>query len=120
MMRFATVGAFCTVLSLALNFIFLKYVGTKLIPTYIAVYAGTILISFALNSKMTFDAKFTLSNVLLYFGIYLSSMGLGVLLLLLYRSVFNFENWVYPFMSTPLTMLWNYHWSSRLLKKHEI
>ncbi|MDX1478109.1 MAG: GtrA family protein [Saprospiraceae bacterium] len=115
--RFATVGAFCTGLSLALNFVFLKLVGTPLIPTYVAVYSGTILLSFLLNSRFTFRTTVNLPNAIRYFAIYLSAMGLGVLLLMLYRSVFDFENWVYPFMSAPITVLWNYTWSSRVLKK---
>lgn len=117
MLRFATVGAFCTALSLTLNFVFLKFFETPLIPTYLVIYGTTILISFLLNSYFTFDTRFSMQNAVLYFGIYLTAMGLGVLLLTFYRNVFNFENWVYPFMSAPFTMLWNYNWSSRLLKK---
>jgi putative flippase GtrA len=120
MFRFATVGAFCTALSLTCNFIFLKFIGTQLIPTYVIVYATTILLSFLLNSRFTFDARVSITNITVYFGIYLTAMGLGVILLTFYRSVLNFENWVYPFMSAPFTMLWNYSWSSRLLKKKEL
>ncbi|MDX1406635.1 MAG: GtrA family protein [Saprospiraceae bacterium] len=117
LIRFATVGAFCTGLSLTLNFIFLKIVGTPLIPTYVVVYSLTILLSFVLNSRYTFLTAVNLPNAARYFMIYVSAMGLGVLLLTFYRSIFDFQNWVYPFMSAPFTVLWNYTWSSHVLKK---
>lgn len=117
LVRFVSVGAFCTTLSLTLNFIFLKWVGTPLIPTYICVYTFTIFISFLLNSRFTFKTSVTASNALRYFAIYLSAMGLGVLLISLFRAWFGFENWVYPFMSAPFTVIWNYSWASLLLSK---
>lgn len=117
LVRFASVGAFCTTLSLSLNFVLLKIAGTPLIPTYICVYAFTIFISFVLNSRFTFKTSVSTPNAVRYFAIYLSAMGLGVLLISLFRSWFGFENWVYPFMSAPFTVIWNYSWASVLLSK---
>lgn len=114
--KFSAVGIVVTLLSMTATFVLLKFVGTPLIITYVGVYGSTILLSYFLNRKYTFKASHSLLRSLLYFSIYLSSMGLGVLLLNFYESQFSFENWVYPFMAIPFTMSWNFLWASRLLR----
>ena len=114
--KFSLVGAFVTTLSLSANFVLLKYFETPLNPTYISVYAISILISFLLNSTMTFSTAITFSNLVRYYTIYLSSMLLGVVLLNIFNYLFNFENWVYPFMVIPFTTLWNFTIANKKLK----
>ncbi len=118
-LTFSTIGAFVTSLSLSANFVLLKFFKTPLIPTYVTIYIITILISFLLNSKYTFKSDISSSNLIRYYLIYGSGMMLGVVLLLFFKSLITFENWVYPFMVIPFTMLWNYSVSSKLLKKNQ-
>lgn len=115
-LKFSLVGAFTTLCSLSTQAVLLKFYHTPLIPTYVSVYGGTILLSYMLNSRLTFRSRITVKKALLYFGIYLSAMGLGVLLLHLYRQVLPFENWVLPFLVVPFTMAWNFSWANRYLK----
>ena len=53
----------------------------------------------------------------LYYGVYLSSMGIGVVLLKVYRALLPFENWVLPLLVLPATALWNFGLSSVVLKR---
>jgi len=115
--KFAGVGAICAGFSLSANFILLKYLATPLVPTYVSIYLISIFLSFTLNSHFTYKSERTTSNLIAYYLIYMTSMVLGVLLLQLYDWLFDFENWVYPFLVTPFTMIWNFLVASKVLKQ---
>lgn len=116
-MAFSLVGAIVTPLSLGTNFFLLKYYKTNLYITYICVYAAAISLSFYLNSKFTFKTSIKFRNWLKYYGIYISGMVLGVILISLFKSFTNFENWVYPFLVIPFTMTWNFFTADKYLSK---
>jgi putative flippase GtrA len=116
-LSFATIGALLTIVSLGSITICLKYYDTPLQMTYIIINLITILISFYLNSKYTFKSEITLNNSIRYYAIYLTSMGIGTLLLGYFSSVFNYEKWIYPFMVIPFTLLFNFLMSSKFLTK---
>jgi putative flippase GtrA len=81
----------------------------------VCVYCTAITLSYLLNSHFTFGSPLAFHTLALYFGIYLSAMGLGVVLLKIYRAMLPFENWVLPLLVLPFTALWNYGLSSKLL-----
>mgnify|MGYP001047751091 FL=1 len=110
--RFANVGVFVTLLSLSLSFLFLKIIGTPLLPTYVILYISMIFISYILNSFYTFKAKRTTKNLILYFVSYGLSMLLGVALLALFRRYLPFENWILAYLVIPFTMSSNFILSS--------
>ncbi len=116
--KFAGVGAICAGFSLSCNFILLKYLETPLVPTYVIINMVSILLSFALNSHFTYKSEKTSRNLIAYYLIYLTSMLLGVFLLFVYQWMFNFENWVYPFLVTPFTMIWNFSVASKVLNQY--
>lgn len=113
---FFKIGAFVTILSLALSFFFLKIVGTPLIPTYIALYVTTIFISFLLNAKYTFKAKKSTKRLIFYYGSYGLTMLLGVVLLRIFRTYLPFENWILAYLVIPFTMTSNFTLSSLIFK----
>lgn len=114
-LSFSLVGALMTISTLAISVYFLKVQRTPLIPTYITVYGTSILISYLLNSYFTFKSKVKTGRLLIYFSIYLSAMCLGILLLSVYTRIFDFENWIYPFMVIPFTMSYNFILSNKYL-----
>jgi len=118
-LKFLSVGMITTFVSLSTQFILLKYYKTPLLLTYVVVYSSTILLSYLLNSILTFQSKVSFKKAVLYFCIYFSSMGLGVVLLKIYRYSLPFENWVLPFLVIPFTMTWNFLWASKFLKKKD-
>lgn len=115
--KFSAVGAIVTPLSLGSNFIFLKYLETPLYLTYTCIYAVSILLSFLLNSRFTFRTAIKLQNLVRYYGIYVSGILIGILLISVLKSFTNYENWVYPFMSLPFTTFWNFFIANRYLKQ---
>ena len=115
--HFSAVGAIVTLVATTTNIILLKYVHTPLILTWVCVYAVAINLSYILNSVVTFQSALSLERMVLYYGVYLSSMGIGVVLLHIYRSLLPFENWVLPLLVLPVTALWNFGLSSVVLKR---
>ncbi len=115
--KFATIGLMMTFVTASANVILLKYFNTPLYITYIGVYATSILISYMLNSYFTFKSQMKVYKAIGYYGIYLSSMGLGVLLLHLYQwALPEAQKWVYPLLTIPVTTTWNFTLSSRWMK----
>jgi len=113
---FASMSVIYSSANLGTNFVLLRYFGTPLIPTYVVVYLLTVLLAYILNSRYTFRDNLSLKKAGLYYLTYLSSMIIGILLLSGYKHFLNFENWVYPFMVFPVTMLWNFVNANRFLK----
>ena len=116
-LKFGSVGAFTSVLGLTLNTIFLKFFNTHLFYTYACVYLFNILISYLLNSFFTFKSKVTGKRMALYYGVYFSSMLLGLLSLKLFKTAIDLENWIYPFMVYPITMTYNFLIVQKFLKE---
>ena len=104
--------AVVTVVATGTNIVLLKYVHTPLILTWVCVYAVAINLSYVLNSVVTFQSSLSFQRMGIYYGIYLSSMGIGVALLKLYRAVLTWENWILPLLVLPITALWNFSLSS--------
>lgn len=117
--HFSLVGAIVTVVATSTNIVLLKYFHTPLILTWICVYAVAINLSYVLNSLLTFQSALSLERMVLYYGVYLSSMCIGVLLLKFYRAVLPWENWILPLLVLPVTALWNFSLSSIFLKRRE-
>jgi putative flippase GtrA len=114
---FLGVGAIVTSLSLSTNFILLKYYETPLFLTYICVYAFSIMLSFVLNSLFTFKTVIKVMNMIRYYGIYVTGLLLGVLLMKLYTTALELENWMYPFLVLPLTTIWNFTIANKFLSR---
>jgi len=117
--HFSLVGAIVTVVATSTNIVLLKYFHTPLILTWICVYAVAINLSYVLNSLVTFQSALSLERMVLYYGVYLSSMCIGVVLLKFYRAVLPWENWILPLLVLPVTALWNFSLSSVFLKQRE-
>lgn len=115
--KFSVVGAITSTTGLTLNFIFLKIVGTELYITYTAIYASMIALSYLLNSNLTYKKKISAKGKGAYFIIYITSYLIAIGLLRGYDYVFNFEQWVYPFMIFPVTLTFNFAMASLLFLK---
>jgi len=118
--KFAGVGVICASVNLSANFTLLKYFDTPLVPTYVSIYLCSIFLSFMLNSHFTYKSDKTWSNLVAYYMIYMAAMILGVLLLHVYQYLLDFEKWIYPFMVTPITMIWNFVYASKVLKRSKV
>lgn len=118
--HFSVVGAVVTCVATGTNIVLLKFFRTPLIVTWVCVYCVAINVSYFLNSVFTFQSALSVKRMILYYGVYLSSMGVGVVLLRIYRAVLPFENWVLPLLVLPVTAMWNFGFSSAFLKRREV
>ena len=113
---FSLIGIAITSLSLSTNVLLLGYFETPLIPTYVFVYLTTLSLSFYLNTTYTFKSKMSIRNMTYYFLVYLSGMCIGVLLLNIWTKLVTLEDWIYPFLVLPFTLIWNFLMSKKLLR----
>jgi len=116
-LKFSVVGAIITLLSMLVTYIFLGILKTPLYLTYASIYVSAILFSYALNKKYVFRSKGSGRKIILYFAIYLSSMGIGLIVLWFYKRTLPLENYLLSYLVIPITLSWNYILSSILFKK---
>ena len=114
--RFAKVGIFVTILSLALSYFFLKILATPLYATYVFLKIAMVLLSYILNSKYTFGANRNIKGGILYFLAYGISALFGIVLLWIFRKLTPFENWILAYMVVPFTTVANFILSSLIFK----
>ncbi len=114
------VGVLVTIVSLVLMYVFLEFLNTPLILTYILLYGSTIFLSYYLNTRYTFKAKQDRQSMLKYYGIYLFTLALGSLCIYVLRQLLPFKNWVIAFMVVPFTMFMNFILTSLMLKKNRL
>jgi len=127
---FAIVGVAMTLVTLILNFIFLKILDFHLIATYVIVGILTIFFSYLLNTYLVFKQHFSVITLLVYYGIYLSGMLIGIPLLKFFDFILPvgfFSTYLQPYrkfllsvMRIPITLVWNYILTSFVMKNEKI
>jgi putative flippase GtrA len=127
---FAIVGVFMTLMTLAFNFMFLNMLHISLVITYIVVAIITIFISYLLNTYLVFKQKFSIITLLLYYGVYLSGMIVGIPLLKFFEYILPvnfFSMQLQPYrkflisaMPIPITLIWNYIFTSIVMKNKRL
>ena len=114
-LRFVSVGAVISLLSMACNYVFVRYFETPVSATYCSVYAFFLLISFFVNSRFSFGTRVIMANAATYFSVYLSGMLFGFLLIEFYQWLIQIPPYFYHFLVIPVTALWNFLLCDRLL-----
>jgi putative flippase GtrA len=113
---FSVVGAAMTLLSMLISFVLLKLFATPLFITYILIYGATILISFFLNSRLIFRTGSNFRNLAVYFLVYGAGLLLGTVLLMVFKVILPFENWLLAYLVLPFTLISNFTLSYYFLK----
>jgi putative flippase GtrA len=118
--KFSIVGIFMTFLSLATAYVFLEILHTPLYITYALNYLVTIFISYQLNRIFTFKARHSTKSLVLYYFIYIIGMGLGLLLLWIFKQILPFGNFILTLCVLPFTMASNFILSKLVFDKVSI
>jgi len=118
--KFSIVGIFMTFLSLATAYVFLEILHTPLYITYALNYLVTIFISYQLNRIFTFKARHSTKSLVLYYFIYIIGMGLGMLLLWIFKQILPFGNFILTLCVLPFTMASNFILSKLVFDKVSI
>ena len=127
---FAVVGVSMTLVTLILNFIFLKVLDFHLLATYIIVGILTIFFSYLLNTYLVFKQHFSIITLLVYYAIYLSGMLIGVPLLKFFDIALPihffpeylqaYRKFLLSVMPIPITLVWNFIFTSFVMKNEKI
>ena len=127
---FAIVGVVMTLMTLAFNFVFLNVLNICLVVTYIVVSIITIFISYLLNTFLVFKQKFSIITMLLYYGVYLSGMIVGIPLLKFFEFVLpvhffipalqQYREFLISAMPIPITLIWNFIFTSFVMKNKRL
>lgn len=127
---FAIVGVAMTLATIVLNYLFLKILDCHLLTTYIVVGVLTIFFSYLLNTFLVFKQKFSLVTMFIYYGIYLSGMVIGALVLSMLNHVLTesafpkflleYRKFLLSIMPIPVTLIWNFVFTSQVMKNKKI
>ncbi|HPY82017.1 MAG TPA: GtrA family protein [Bacteroidales bacterium] len=113
---FSFVGVCVTIFGMILTYILLKIIGLTPYMTYFTSYMITIFISYYLNSRLVFKSGKSTKNLVLYYAVYGSSMLIGLGTLYVYHLFLTFDELLLNYMVIPVTMIWNFLVSSKILK----
>lgn len=113
---FSFVGVFVTIFGMILTYILLKIIGFTPYLTYFTSYIITIFISYYLNSRLVFKSGKSKKNLVLYYLVYGTSMLIGLGTLYVYHLFLDFDELLLNYMVIPVTMIWNFLVSSKILK----
>jgi len=114
---FSIVGAIISILGLIAIYVFIGLFKKPLYITYVLIYFFSILLSYILNMNFVFKMKSNMKRTAIYFLIYISSMIIGLLVLILYSVTLPYENWILSYLTIPITLTWNFLLSYLLLPK---
>jgi putative flippase GtrA len=113
---FSFVGVFVTIIGMTLTFIGLKVLDLSPYVTYFSSYVLTVMLSYYLNSRFVFKSGKSKKNLLIYYGVYSTSMLIGLITLWIYHHTLPYDELLLNYMVIPVTMAWNFTVSSRFLK----
>lgn len=127
---FAIVGITMTMVTIVLNYVLLKVLDFHLMTTYIVVGVLTIFFSYLLNTFTVFKQKFSIVTMFIYYGIYLSGMVIGALVLSLLNHtlteshfpqfLLEYRKFILSIMPIPVTLVWNFAFTSRIMKNKKV
>lgn len=117
---FSVVGGICTLITILLNWLFISKWGMSLFWSYFTVYLGTIMLSYYLNSRMVFKSEKSVTNLLMYYGVYGSGMLFGAVVLTVYKRYIPLPGHILTYLVIPATTGWNFVMSSMVFKADKI
>jgi putative flippase GtrA len=113
---FSFVGVCATIFNMTLTFVLLKIVGLSAYITFVLSYGISIFLSYYLNSRLVFKSGKSMKNLVLYYLTYLVSMLIGLGTLYIYKKLLTFDDLILNYMVIPVTMIWDFLVSSKVLK----
>lgn len=116
---FSVVGLITTIISVALIYIVIYLFNGPLVLSYIIIYTLSIFLSYLLNMFYVFNNQLYTKEALIYFGIYLSGMGLGALFLEHTKDVMNMPDVWKAYITIPITLTWNFGFSFAIFNSQE-
>ena len=113
---FSIVGIVVTLFSILLIYVFTELLHYSAQVSYSLAYIISIGLSYFLNGKYVFKASLGISPYLIYYGIYFSGMGLGLIIIWGLKQLFPWPEFFISIAPVPVTTVWNFVFSRQLFK----
>lgn len=118
LIKFIGVGGLLFILSLLVFYITFEVFSCPLYLTYTLVYLCFIFISYYLNATFTFEKSRSKNDLIKYYGIYLLGLIIGILLLKIAKTIFDYPNfYLVLIILVPRTLLTFYLSKIAVFKK---
>jgi putative flippase GtrA len=118
MVGFSIVGVIVTIVSLLLIFLLNELLLWNQYLAFFLSYFSSIILSYWLNVRWVWKVKASTQGIIRYFGVYVSSMVLGMVLLRIFNLILPEANHTLLSYSTiPFTMVWNFLFVNKVLTK---
>ena len=114
-LKFSTVGAFTTSLSILIYYILLDRLDFPLYSTYISVYLLMVLVSYLLNSLFTFKKEIRIKDSIYYQAVYGLGLLVGLGLLYVFQRLLPFSNFILTVLIIPPRVLLTFFLVNRLI-----
>jgi putative flippase GtrA len=105
---FSVVGVLVSLFSIGLLWVFTNLIQANVYLSYLIVYLISIGLSYMINGRLIFRSELGVKTYILYYGIYLSGMGLGMLIILTVKSFHVFSDFINALFAAPFTLVWNF------------
>lgn len=118
---FSVVGFITSFFSMFLTFLGNEIFYLNVFLTYILSYLVSILFSYFLNTCVVFKKKIKFKGLLMYYGVYISSMILGLGILKIYDYCLpTWNKTLISYMVIPFTTLFNFFFVSKIMNKMDV
>lgn len=105
---FSFVGIVVTLFSILLIYFFIELLQFNAQKSYILAYIISIALSYVLNGKYVFKASLVIYPYLIYYSIYFSGMGIGLIIIWFLKKLFFWPEFFFTIVPVPFTMIWNF------------
>lgn len=109
---FIQVGLLTTITSAGVLYVLLEMLKWQVYFSYTLIYLLSIFISYLLNAKLVFKKAFSWFHLVAFYLTYLSGMLIGLIVISLLKSQFNYSDFVNSCLVLPITIIWNYVFAS--------
>ena len=113
---FSIVGIAMTLVSILLIYVFTELLQFSAQVSYSLAYIISIGLSYFLNGKYVFKASMGIYPYFIYYGIYVTGMGLGLIIIWGLKQLSFWPEFLISLSPVPLTMIWSFSFNRQLFK----
>ena len=114
--KFSLVGFITTILSISINYIGIEILTFNMYVTFSLAYFISLLLSYVLNSLITFKAGLNFTSGIIYYTVYIISFVLGLILLVFIDHIDLVNNDFYKtLLIIPVRMIISYFLVSKFV-----
>lgn len=114
---FTNVGLLMTVASAGALYFLLEQLLWQVYIAYSVIYLLSIFVSYLLNAKLVFRKPFSWIHLGAFYLAYFSGMLIGLLMISVLKSVFQFSDFFCSCLVLPVTVAWNFVFATMIFDR---